>query len=193
MPPSESTDEKKRIYSAYKPLVQTDGILAWTTHTHDNTVPWTPDDNAKYLEAFSRLGPLQRIEDMQSMLAMLPTDNPAINMHANAIRAIHDEVRAPPYGFTRERLSRLDEASAIWGKILIIRDMVPLAKQGAEHSRSQSQRRKGTGQDHAAIARFHARLVKNGDHDATSQTAAHFEIGTRQVQKILKALKAAPN
>lgn len=41
--------------------------------------------------------------------------------------------------------------------------------------------------DHEAVKRYHARLASNGDHDATSQTAAAFNITTRAVRKILES------
>ena len=56
---------------------------------------------------------------------------------------------------------------------------------------SLRQRRLGTGKtDHEEVRRFRARLVANGDHDATSQTAAKFEIGTRQVRNICNPPKS---
>jgi hypothetical protein len=134
--------EKNRVYSAYKPVPQTDGIQTWTEHTHDFTAPWTKDDEAKFIEATERLGPYERIDDMQAMLATLPTDNPAISMHADVIRAIHAEVQAPPIGFTRERLAQLDQASEMWAKILLIRDVIPKARVGAKFTDG---RKAGTG------------------------------------------------
>lgn len=119
-----------KVYNAYKPVLVSDGIQTWVQHTYDNTVPWTKDDTAKFIEGHDRLGPHERIEDMQAMLATLPTDNPAITLHADAIRAIHREVQAPPVGFNRERLAELDRASEHWGKILIIRDVMPVARKG---------------------------------------------------------------
>lgn len=127
--PKKTKPEKDRIYKAYKPVVMTDGILAWPNHTFDNTVQWTADDCEQFWEATKRLGPYERIEDMQAMLADLPTDNPAITLHADAIRAIHAEVLAPSKGFTRERLARLDEASALWAKIMVIRNIMPIARE----------------------------------------------------------------
>lgn len=118
-----------KIYNAYKPVLMSDGIQTWIKHTYDNTVPWTKDDEAQFIEGLSRLGPYERIDDMQAMLATLPTDNPAITLHADAIRAIHEEVQAPPVGFTRERLARLDRASELWAKIQIIRDLMPVVQE----------------------------------------------------------------
>jgi hypothetical protein len=62
-----------------------------------------------------------------------------------------------------------------------------------EFRRVQRDRRAGTGADHAAIRRFHARLVAQGDHDPTSQTAAQFELSTRQVRSIVNSDKAERN
>jgi hypothetical protein len=184
--PSEGVTGEKH-YSAYKPVKMTDGIVDWTFDNFDNTAHWTKDDIEKSRSVLLRLGPHERIEDMEAMLATLPTDNPAIAMHAAEIRAIHAEVKAEPGEFTLKRLDRLSETYELWTKILILRDLVPKAKQAAKQSQSQSARRKGTGQDHEAVKRHHERLVKNGDHDPTSQTATHFQLSTRQVRNIIKS------
>lgn len=150
--------ETDKVYNAYKPVLVSDGIQTWVKHTYDNTVPWTKDDEAKFIEGLDRLGPYERIDDMQAMLATLPIDNPAITLHADAIRAIHREVQAPPVGFNRERLARLDKASELWAKILIIRDLMPVAREAA----TQKAERKVMNQKNAKAPRPNGRTV---DHD----------------------------
>ena len=70
------------------------------------------------------------------------------------------------------------------------------AKRDAAASEAQSKRRKGKpagdSQDSNRDDRlraYHARLVANGDDDATSQTAAAFDLSTRQVRRIVSALE----
>lgn len=73
-----------------------------------------------------------------------------------------------------------------WRFIARVDQLLPMAKQGKNSGEAQANRRKGTGSDHDAVRRYHARLVKSGDHNATSLTGTAFGIGTRQVRNILK-------
>lgn len=150
--------ETDRVFNAYRPVLVSDGIQTWVNHTYDNRVPWTKDDEAKYIEGTYQQGPYERIDIMQAMLANLPTDNPAITLHADAIRAIHREVQAPPAGFDLERLARLNTASELWTKILIIRDLMPVAREAA----TQKAERKVMNQKSAKAPRPNGRTV---DHD----------------------------
>lgn len=61
----------------------------------------------------------------------------------------------------------------------------PLVAKAKAQSAAQSDRRKGTGSDHEAVRRFHARLVANDVNDPTSQTAVEFGLTTRQVRNIV--------
>jgi hypothetical protein len=60
---------------------------------------------------------------------------------------------------------------------------LPLAHEGAKARVRQGKRREGKGVNKDAVKRFHAGL--GSDHDATSQTAAHFGLSTRRVREIL--------
>lgn len=129
----------EKVYRAYKAVRMTDGIQTWIIHRHDFTVAWddwTAADKAE-LDADRRDAPLERIEDMQAMLATLPADNPAIRLHADAIRAILAELLTPPVIFNKERHARLDQASELWGKILVIRDVMPKAKTGQKFTQGR--------------------------------------------------------
>jgi hypothetical protein len=70
----------------------------------------------------------------------------------------------------------------------------PLARRGVQHGKAQALRRKGkpAKSDYDAgrnkrICKHHARLVSEGHHDATAQTAAEFGLSARQVSRIVKA------
>lgn len=66
----------------------------------------------------------------------------------------------------------------------------PLVAKAKAQSAAQSARRKGTGSDHEAVRRFHARLVANNTTDATSQTATEFGLTTRTVRNIVNPPKS---
>lgn len=189
------TEKKKPKYSAYQPVEAADGIQMWTQHTFNHQAPWTDDDARKFDEVCSSIGgPYERIEKMQDMLVTLPTDNPFINVHADAIRAIHAEVQAPPIGFTRERLARLNEASALWDKIMVIRDVMPLATQGARQSQSQSDRAKGsrklTSVQADRIRRQYAEAVASGEkYGAIKRFARIYEVSESTVKAVIKNKK----
>lgn len=183
--------EAERTYNAYKPVTVTDGVKTWTEHTFDNTVPWTNDDCAKFLGGTERLGPYERIEDMRAMLSTLPTDNNLITMHADAIRAIHAEVTAPPIGFTRERLDRLDQASEHWSKIMVIRNVMPLARQGARASKAQSDRAKGPraltpAQQDRVRRRYNERVANGEKYGAIKALASEFDVSQTTIKTTLK-------
>lgn len=73
--------------------------------------------------------------------------------------------------------------------------IVPEANLGLQTRQTQRERRQGkpaSSDDYdpdrnERIRRHHARLVADGRHDATTQTATEFDLSPRQVSRILKA------
>ena len=74
---------------------------------------------------------------MQARLDALGTDlTDPIKLHVDAIRRIHAQVPRTPSGApTHEELNLLHEADHLWLKIMVLRDLVPLAKKGEPFSR----------------------------------------------------------
>ena len=71
--------------------------------------------------------------------------------------------------------------------------LLPLARRGKKHGEDQSRRRKDKpaadpydADRNDRLQKFHARLVAEGRHDATSATAVEFRLSPRQVRRIVK-------
>jgi|GEM_PF-4089948 len=123
-------------YRAYKTATVTDGIWRWVRATFDCTVRWTPDDEKKFIDGMSHLSPNARIAAMKANLDGLQNVTPPIKMHADAIRGIHADFKKS--GSTYEGLQNLQKADALWEKIRLLRDVIPLARMGKDFSGVQS-------------------------------------------------------
>lgn len=141
-------------YRAYKPVDMTDGLQNWIQHTFDNTVEWTTDDEKMFVDVSINLTPNTRITSMQARLDSLKNITPAIKVHADAIRAIHDGLDNH-FSINYEGMIGLQRADELWAKIVLLRDLLPKAITGEKFTRG---RRSGTG---GPIRKAIARLLKN--------------------------------
>ncbi len=121
------TDSK---YRAYKPVTMTDGIRTWVQNTFDNTVPWTPADEERFKKSVYGATPNARIVAMQAQLNLLQNVTPAIKLHADAIHAIHAGLSSHFSITSWAEHEAMDKADDLWSKILILRDVMPLARKG---------------------------------------------------------------
>lgn len=131
---------RKPRYNAYKPVMMTDGIQTWVRDTFDMSKPMTADDLAKFKEDHG--SPKARITAMQARLDALKNVTPEMRLHVDAIRAIYASM---PHALTQgvrnnAEWLELRHADELWAKIMILRDVMPLARMGREHSQSQSQK-----------------------------------------------------
>jgi len=128
---NKSLDERKPEDRAYTQEIMTDSIQTWGQGTFDLIVPPTPDDMAKVVAGIARLNPEGRIKILRDNLASLQAKDitPAIQFHADAIRKSCDAWSGRG-NRTYDALEELSTAEKCWRKILILRDVMPLAKKG---------------------------------------------------------------
>jgi hypothetical protein len=169
---------RKPKYKAFKPITVTDGILTFTKLTFDNTVPWTPDDCERFKTMLDAAAPRARIKAMQAKLESVTDTNPAIQMMADEIRAIHANVKSH-HSLTREDLDELGRTEQLWQRILIVRDVIPLARTGGKV-------KKGASLGHEAV---HGSEAKKNDRwakykrDCLSVAREHPNWGLESIRK----------
>lgn len=126
-------------YRAYKPFQATDGLLVWTQHYFDNTVEWTEADCEMFIATSTdALAPEERIKRLQGNLDGLRNITPVIQVHIDEIRAILARMENHFCLKNQHEADELGSAEMLWQKILVLRDVVPLAKRGVTFTRKKS-------------------------------------------------------
>ncbi len=117
-------------YNAYTPVIVHDGLTQHLTHHFDNTREMTPDDLHMAKAMLKSLSPSARIEAMQDRLGTLQNPTPEMALHISAIKEIHAVLTAngTSKSLTVAELDLLDKADGIWKKVLLLRDLIPVAK-----------------------------------------------------------------
>lgn len=146
-------------YNACTPITVSDGIEVKTFHVFDTTVPFTADDWAAMERSFPSPRD-RILEMRDKLAGLEPITDPYIREHVNAIRAIHaglsrftedvpkipahqwvhemsDEDRAKYVeraqalrAFSEKDEFELERAGYLWGKIVVLRDIIPPAMKG---------------------------------------------------------------
>jgi hypothetical protein len=142
---------KKPRYGAHKAAITSDGIQAGVERRFDATKPMTPDDIAMLKRMLDGLTPRARMERLQTRLAGLAqVTTPEIKLRVDAIRAILEQV--PTRGASRADLDMLDKAEAHWGSIMVLRDVMPLARAGHNVKEGRARGGKKTAEERRRVA-----------------------------------------
>ncbi|MCZ2099473.1 MAG: hypothetical protein LC121_25070 [Anaerolineae bacterium] len=119
---------------AFRTERATDGIVTLTRWRLDRGSISAADRKA--IERTMHAGsPEGRIEALERNLRTLSTAAPPVaHMHAAEIRKRLDELNHLRGGLdaTRDELRRLSEAEQLWAKVMLVRDVMPLARRGAK-------------------------------------------------------------